>query len=181
MNISKTIYILIAVVVILALFANGYFLYLNAIKEPSQVFCTQDAKICPDGSAVGRIAPNCEFAQCPEQEPPSADKSDLITVANIEANQLISSPQVIRGEARGTWFFEASFPISLLDAQGNELTVAIATAQSDWMTTDFVPFEATLTFAVPTSTTGVLVLRKDNPSGLPEHDDKLLLPIRFSR
>jgi hypothetical protein len=27
--------------------------------------CTMDAKICPDGSAVGRIGPNCEFAECP--------------------------------------------------------------------------------------------------------------------
>ncbi len=29
------------------------------------VFCTMDAKLCPDGSYVGRIPPNCEFAQCP--------------------------------------------------------------------------------------------------------------------
>ncbi len=29
------------------------------------VACTMDAKICPDGSAVGRIGPRCEFAACP--------------------------------------------------------------------------------------------------------------------
>ena len=28
------------------------------------VFCTEDAKICPDGSAVSRIPPDCEFAAC---------------------------------------------------------------------------------------------------------------------
>ena len=28
------------------------------------VVCTRDVKICPDGSSVGRIAPNCEFASC---------------------------------------------------------------------------------------------------------------------
>lgn len=27
--------------------------------------CTLDAKICPDGSAVGRTGPNCEFQKCP--------------------------------------------------------------------------------------------------------------------
>jgi hypothetical protein len=27
--------------------------------------CTEEAKICPDGSSVGRIAPDCEFAACP--------------------------------------------------------------------------------------------------------------------
>ncbi len=29
------------------------------------VACTMDAKICPDGSAVGRGGPHCEFAACP--------------------------------------------------------------------------------------------------------------------
>jgi len=29
------------------------------------VACTMDAKICPDGSYVGRTGPHCEFAPCP--------------------------------------------------------------------------------------------------------------------
>jgi len=29
------------------------------------VACTMEAKLCPDGSAVGRTGPNCEFAPCP--------------------------------------------------------------------------------------------------------------------
>jgi len=28
--------------------------------------CTEEAKICPDGSVVGRTGPNCEFAPCPQ-------------------------------------------------------------------------------------------------------------------
>lgn len=28
--------------------------------------CTQEAKLCPDGSSVGRQGPNCEFAPCTE-------------------------------------------------------------------------------------------------------------------
>ena len=34
-------------------------------KPTEPVACTMEAKICPDGSAVGRTGPNCEFAQCP--------------------------------------------------------------------------------------------------------------------
>ncbi len=30
--------------------------------------CTLEAKICPDGSTVGRVGPNCEFDPCPTQE-----------------------------------------------------------------------------------------------------------------
>ena len=35
------------------------------IQIPEPVACTMDAKICPDGSGVGRVGPNCEFAPCP--------------------------------------------------------------------------------------------------------------------
>jgi hypothetical protein len=30
-----------------------------------RIACTAEAKLCPDGSAVGRTGPNCEFAPCP--------------------------------------------------------------------------------------------------------------------
>ena len=38
---------------------------------PTPVVCTQDAKLCPDGSYVSRIRPRCEFAKCPGTNPPS--------------------------------------------------------------------------------------------------------------
>ena len=37
----------------------------SASPNPSQTACTLEAKICPDGSSVGRAGPNCEFAPCP--------------------------------------------------------------------------------------------------------------------
>jgi hypothetical protein len=33
-----------------------------------QIECTLEVKICPDGTAVGRTGPNCEFEKCPEVE-----------------------------------------------------------------------------------------------------------------
>lgn len=38
-------------------------------NSPNQIACTMDAKICPDGSAVGRSGPKCEFAPCPTTSP----------------------------------------------------------------------------------------------------------------
>lgn len=35
------------------------------LPSDSGVACTMEAKICPDGSAVGRMPPSCEFAPCP--------------------------------------------------------------------------------------------------------------------
>lgn len=38
-----------------------------ATPPQDQVACTQEAMLCPDGSAVGRTGPNCAFAPCPGQ------------------------------------------------------------------------------------------------------------------
>lgn len=35
-------------------------------KPDGGIACTMDAKACPDGSFVGRVAPACEFSPCPE-------------------------------------------------------------------------------------------------------------------
>lgn len=34
-------------------------------SAPEIQACTKEARMCPDGSAVGRTGPNCEFAACP--------------------------------------------------------------------------------------------------------------------
>jgi len=111
-------------------------------------------------------------------------KMDLIQLSNPRPNQVIKSPLVVTGVARGSWFFEASFPVFLVNWDGLIIAQGIAQAKSDWMTTGFVPFEAILTFVVDKdvySTRGALILKKDNPSGLPEHDDALEIPIVFQK
>ncbi len=43
--------------------ATGF--YLSKQKTaPEPIACTMEAKLCPDGSAVGRTGPNCEFTPC---------------------------------------------------------------------------------------------------------------------
>jgi hypothetical protein len=48
----------------------------------SQVACTQEAKLCPDGSTVGRIGPNCEFSLCPNTGSTS-QKSGIIGTVTL--------------------------------------------------------------------------------------------------
>lgn len=115
----------------------------------------------------------------PDKAPVSDFGHPLIRVFNVKPNDFITSPIMIMGEARGYWFFEASFPIRLFDESGKELTVAVAQAQGEWMTENFVPFEATLEFPKPQTSEGKLVFQKDNPSGLPEHDDSFEIPVRL--
>jgi putative hemolysin len=107
------------------------------------------------------------------------EKTDLIRVSKPRPNELVSSPLQIEGEARGYWFFEADFPVKIFNEDGEELGMGIATAQSEWMTEDFVPFKVTLFFENSTTDRGDLVLEKDNPSGLSENADELRIPVRF--
>jgi hypothetical protein len=111
--------------------------------------------------------------------PAPAAIPDLIELETPRPDALLGNPTVLRGRARGTWYFEASFPVYVLDGDGDTLGRVPAQAQGEWMTTEFVPFTATLTFTAPSSSTGVLVLTKDNPSGLPEHAAELRIPVRF--
>ncbi len=102
---------------------------------------------------------------------------DLIIVDLPFPDAVTGKEFSVIGKARGNWFFEASFPIQILDKDGKILMTAIAQAQSDWMTTNFVPFKAEI--KVPNSYIGkaTLVLKKDNPSGLPEHDASVSFPF----
>lgn len=59
---------LLAGVVILFVVGFGSFLYRNTVERPgiiaAQPECTMEAKICPDGTSVGRTGPACEFSSC---------------------------------------------------------------------------------------------------------------------
>jgi hypothetical protein len=107
-------------------------------------------------------------------------KQDLIVIDSPKADTLITSPLEVRGSARGNWFFEASFPVKIYDSNNMELGSVPAQAQGEWMTTQFVPFSVIINFSAPTTATGTLILKKDNPSGLPQNDDSLIIPLHFS-
>jgi len=107
------------------------------------------------------------------------EMGELIKVDSPRPNVKVSSPLTITGQARGTWYFEAQFPVKIFDANNNEIGTGIAKATGDWMTENFVPFTATLEFTAPATATGTLILKNDNPSGDPTKDKQLIIPIRF--
>ena len=108
------------------------------------------------------------------------EKQDMIRLEKPRPNTGVKSPLTITGKARGSWFFEASFPIKIYDENENLLGTGVASTTSDWMTSEFVPFTASLKFKTPTTKKGKLVLEKDNPSGLPENADNLQIPVVFA-
>lgn len=57
---------LLAGVVLLFVVGFGSFLYRNTMERPgiTAPACTAEARLCPDGSSVGRGGPTCAFAPC---------------------------------------------------------------------------------------------------------------------
>lgn len=94
--------------------------------------------------------------------------SDTITVSSTEQ----SAPTVLRitGNARGYWYFEASFPVEVRDASGQVIGTGYGAAQADWMTEEFVPFIAEVPLVRPYSGPAIITLHKDNPSGEAQFD-----------
>ncbi len=112
-----------------------------------------------------------------------AEKRERIVMTSPAPYETISSPVTITGEARGNWFFEASFPVTIVNWDGLIIGEGIATADGDWMTTEFVPYTAEVYFSPDPnaySQNGAIILQRDNPSGLPEYDEALEIPVVFS-
>ena len=108
-----------------------------------------------------------------------AELSNLIVVDYPRPNQIVKSPLVITGRARGYWFFEASAPVRILDKNGDVLAEKYIESIDEWMTEDFVVFSGEITFNPAGSNKGTIILQNDNPSGLPENIKELRIPIHF--
>jgi len=167
-------------------------LLIVTILATVRILSGEDGWICESGGWVRHGNPSAPkpLSLCNAGEQPDIDKrlADIIQVDYPKANDAITSPVTITGKARGNWYFEASFPVVLVDWDGLIIGQGIATAKVDpddsvgagWMTTEFVLFEAKLEFKKPTyKNTGTLILKKDNPSGLPANDAALEIPVLF--
>lgn len=105
--------------------------------------------------------------------------SSEIVVDSPKVGDKISSPLTVKGKARGSWYFEASAPVVVVDANGKVLGQGHVEAQSDWMTTNFVPFAGTITYEKSTTESGAVIFMNDNPSGEPARSKYYAVPILF--
>jgi len=115
--------------------------------------CTMEAKLCPDGSSVGRSGPNCEFAPCPSE---ASCEGGACPSATTDAT---ADWQTYQNEELG---FEFKYPENWIVQTGQEI---------------FSPTFFGLDFTIPTNTStdsdypmvvqpSFAVSIIDNPSGL---------------
>ncbi|HZS42677.1 MAG TPA: Gmad2 immunoglobulin-like domain-containing protein [Candidatus Paceibacterota bacterium] len=133
----------------------------------------------PNGPAyIEDLIPNGPTAS---SSPSAMSYKDVVKVTNLKENDTIKSPLTLKGEARGSWFFEGTFPVQILDSNKDVIGQGVAQAIGEWASPDYVPFSVTLTFKNNSPIrSGTLVLKKDNPSGDPSRDDSWSIPVRFA-
>lgn len=77
---------------------------------PPPAGCPADAKVCPDGSAVSRVGPKCEFAPCPTQNTtPTMTEADARVIAEntcIKGGEALANGSY--NENSKTWWFDAN-------------------------------------------------------------------------
>ncbi len=168
--VQGTILIAIAVAVV----------FLLSLNRGDQTIAVKDFQTCQeaggsivDGEPVTCVAPDGTVYEESEHMEPEV----VIDVPQYGA--LVTSPLKITGKAKGNWFFEANIPVTLKDQNGKVLAQKGFQADADWMTADYVPFSGTLEFTTPATDFGVLIINKDNPSGLPQFDAAFAVPVRF--
>lgn len=143
--------------------------------------CTMEAKVCPDGSAVGRTGPNCEFAPCPGEGKGTSDVSCTtknLAILSPMSGQKVSFPLVVRGivdnssSPNCTWhvFEGQAASMVLYDSHDQVIGEGLLMAEGEWMTTDPISVRGTVTLnRNPTPGQSLtLLIREDDPSGLTE-------------
>jgi hypothetical protein len=176
-------YIILAIVVVVAVFV------LMMLPKPDQqgtndvddnpVTVTDFESCAQAGYPVMESYPRkCAVPGGPTySEDLSEDAEVILTTPVREA--LVTSPLGVMGKAKNSWFFEANIPVTLKDSNGKILAQKGAQAIGDWMQEGYVDFSVNLEFDMPTTEFGVLIISKDNPSGLPENDSDYAIPVRF--
>lgn len=99
-------FLLTSLVLFVLFITIGGFLFFSgrADKGKNGISCTMEAKLCSDGSAVGRSGPNCEFTECPEEKL-SADLFNAVYIIEGEKIALVdgkTEKEIISGSASKT-------------------------------------------------------------------------------
>lgn len=154
------------------------------LEATNEISCAKEGEKVSRNFLLGQKAQKCcsgliewreseSYSYCLKPNPKG------ILIESPKENEKVKNPLKIKGQATGSWFFEAEFLAELYDVNDNFLGRAILKAKGDWMTEDLVPFEGILEYSQPEVPLGKLRFLSSNPSGLPENQKIFEIPVKF--
>jgi hypothetical protein len=160
---GKFILLLIGIIGVLGLLAFMLMTYMTANQKSATT--TTPESVVPAASG--------EVPESFESGPPQ----DIFTP---KVNEVVTSPLTITGVVPPGWMFEGIMPIKLVDENENVIAEGAATEDEpgSWQSGKRVKFTAVLNFET-TAASGIIVIEKDNPSGLPENSGSIEQTVRF--
>lgn len=111
---------------------------------------------------------------------PETKYEPMVELISPQPDEVMHSPYLITGRAKGNWFFEGKLPLSLRSLDGKIIVDSFAQAQDESMIEDWVDFQAELNFTVSEPLKGELLIKKNNPSGLSEYEAQVSYPVRLA-
>ena len=110
-----------------------------------------------------------------EPTPTSIPTPTPLPVSNV----VLSSSTSISGKIDRSWVFEGSFPFEIIDSQGKIILEGIGSSP-DWSDGDSFYVDFVINFKLTSKVNnGFLIVRNDNPSGLPQNNKSYKTPLTF--
>lgn len=169
-------------IIIIGLFVT-IFLYSSLGRNTPEAQPTGDSPTAPSETGAATPIP---LVPTPTDTKIISSKGVEIFLDTPKVGDTVTSPLEISGRAPGNWFFEASAPVVLTNWDGLIIAEGHIEAQSNWMTTDYVPFTGELSFEKSVCAEGedyclrgTVILQKDNPSGESQFDDAAEFSVKF--
>jgi len=119
--------VVVGILVIGGISYGSYCMWQKASDKESQQVCTQEAKLCSDGSSVGRTGPNCEFAACPGSQVSSLNSASKTFI--LQGLQMIL-PDKWSVKSQPSSIISSTSSIDI-DTSGAILSLGIRAASSD--------------------------------------------------
>jgi len=124
----------------------------------------------PEMNEEVQVPPDTEFGE---------SERDIVVDVPLEGAQ-VTSPVRVTGEARGSWFFEASMGVEVRDVNGVVVGEGVLEATEDWMSEELVAFEGEVEFEIDRNGPGEIVIVAANPSGMPENAKEKIIRVDLS-
>jgi hypothetical protein len=160
-KVAVTLIVVLAVVIVVL----AWFLWTTPASAPTI------STLSPTSTAPAANAPMIPASTS------SAPLDKSVVVTSPTPNETVAQSFTVAGTAPGAWFSEATFPIQVRDNDDNLVGNVGASAQGDWETAGPVTFTAAMNIDPSFHGPANLILLKDNPSGLPQNDDSVTIPI----